>query len=128
LRCSANTLNTQPQATQDEGVLRRYRRRVTENQALFAWLINFRVVFDWEYYPENFLGWYSSPVLTVILLRYFMRWLLESPAKGVLLTMIFGSTSRYTLVLSDAYTSLHAPRMGAVIAWARNLGVRRSQR
>ena len=61
--------------TQDEGCLRRYRRR-WKIERLFAWLQNFRrLVVRYERHAENFLGMLHLACCLILLRR--MRWVLE---------------------------------------------------
>jgi transposase len=64
-------------STQDGRRLKRYRRR-WKIERRFAWLQNFRrLVVRNECHAENFLGMLQL-ASSLILLRHFMRWVLES--------------------------------------------------
>jgi hypothetical protein len=63
-------------ATQDGRPLRRYRRRY-KVERLFAWLQNFRrLVVQYEYHLENFLGFFHLNCILILFEVLFMRWIL----------------------------------------------------
>ena len=62
--------NRKKPATQDGRPLRRYRRRY-KVERLFAWLQNFRrLVVQYEYHQENFLGFVHLGCILILLRCY----------------------------------------------------------
>lgn len=61
--------NRQAFSTQDERVLRRYKRR-WKVERLFAWLQNFRrILVRYEYHADNFLGFVQLGCMIILLRR-----------------------------------------------------------